>query len=119
MYLPELERARTDPRARLKRMNAETKEALKELDATYKPPEAKVDAKTDDEAGEGGSSKKRKLDKFNAAPYSEGKVAASFTSTAMGRETKHVAAVLEDDVVRCVVPKVEEECVSVVLSFLV
>ena len=52
MYLPELERARTDPRARLKRMNAETKEALKELDATYKPPEAKVDAKTDDEAGE-------------------------------------------------------------------
>ena len=82
-------------------MNAETKEALKELDATYKPPEAKDDAKTagDDEA-EAGSSKKRKLDKFNAAHYSEGKVAASFTSTAMGRETKHVAAVLEDDVVR-------------------
>ena len=32
----ELERAKTDPRARLRRVNVETKEALKELDETYK-----------------------------------------------------------------------------------
>ena len=42
----------------------------------------------------------KKADKFNAAPYSTGKVAASFTSTASARETKHEAAILEDDIVR-------------------
>jgi len=35
----ELERARSDPRARLKHVNHETKEALAELDKTYKGPE--------------------------------------------------------------------------------
>ena len=57
----ELERAKTDPRARLKRVNAETAEALKELDATYKAPEKAKDVSV-------------KADKFNAAPYSKGKV---------------------------------------------
>ena len=84
----ELERAKTDPRARLKRVNAETKAALAELDATYKAPE-KEEADKDEVA-----------DKFNAAPYSTGRVAASFTSTATTRETVHQAAVLEEDVVR-------------------
>ncbi len=85
---PELERAKTDPRARLKRVNAETKEALAELDATYKAPEKKDE------------DKREVADKFNAAPYSTGRVAASFTSTAMTRETVHQAAMLEEDVVR-------------------
>ncbi len=84
----ELERAKTDPRARLKRVNAETKEALAELDATYKAPEKQDEQKA------------AKADKFNAAPYSTGRVAASLTSTAMPTETVHEAAVLEDDVVR-------------------
>ena len=44
--------------------------------------------------------KEEKADKFNAAPYSTGKVAASFTSTAMNRETVHEAAIIEEDVVR-------------------
>lgn len=38
-------------------------------------------------------------DKFNAAHYSTGMVAASFTSTAMMPETVHEAAIIcEDDV---------------------
>ncbi len=86
----ELERAKHDPRARLKRVNAETREALEELDKTYK-------AKEDEDAN---VETNRVADKFNAAPYSKGKVAASFTSTAMTRETKQEAEVLEDDVVR-------------------
>ena len=61
LCIPELERAKTDPRARLKRVNAETAEALKELDATYKAPEKKEDVSV-------------KADKFNAAPFSMGKV---------------------------------------------
>lgn len=83
----ELERAKTDPRARLKRVNAETKDALAELDRTYKAPEVKV---TEEE----------KPDKFNAAHFSTGKVAASFTSTAQNRTLVHEAAILEEDVVR-------------------
>ena len=86
----DLERAKTDPKARLKRMNLETKEALAELEKTYKPTEFDVNPEV----------KKEKADKFNAANYSTGAVAASFTSTAMERETEHEAAVLEDDIVR-------------------
>ena len=83
----DLELARTDPRARLKRQNLETKENLKELDKTYVAAEKKEEEKA-------------KPDKFNAAPFSTGKVAASFTSTAMTRETVSQAAILEEDVVR-------------------
>jgi len=87
---PDLERAKTDPRARLKNVNVETKEALAELDKTYQVPEL---SKNDNTVP-------AKADKFNAAHYSTGRVAASFTSTAFVRETVHEAAVLEDDVVR-------------------
>ena len=89
-YIPDLERAKTDPRARLKNINVETKEALAELDKTFQVPEL---SKNDSKAA-------AKADKFNAAHYSTGKVAASFTSTAFERETVHEAAGLEDDVVR-------------------
>ena len=65
LCITELERAKTDPRARLKRVNAETAEALKELDATYKAPEKKEDVSV-------------KADKFNAAPFSKGKVRLIF-----------------------------------------
>ena len=85
--LLDLEKAKTDPKARLKNVNSEAKETLKELDKTYVEPEKKVE-------------EKKVADKFNAAPYSQGKVAASFTSTAMNRELVHSAAILEDDVVR-------------------
>ncbi len=83
-----MERAKTDPRARLKRVNMETKEALAELDKTYKAPEKKEEKKDE------------MPDKFNAAPYSTGRVASSLTSTTMPTETVHQAAVL----VRCLAP---------------
>ena len=86
----ELERAKTDPKARMKQVNNETKETLKELEATYKSSEIEINKKKSNE----------KADKFNAASYSTGAVAASFTSTAMERETEHEAAILEDDIVR-------------------
>ena len=87
VILLELERAKTDPKARLKSVSNVTRDVLNELDKTYKSEE-KVEQKVE------------KADKFNAAPYSTGKVAASFTSTAMNRETVHEAAIIEEDVVR-------------------
>ena len=86
-FLIELERAKTDPKARLKSVSNVTRDVLNELDKTYKSEE-KVEQKVE------------KADKFNAAPYSTGKVAASFTSTAMNRETVHEAAIIEEDIVR-------------------
>jgi len=83
----ELERAKTDPKARLKSVSNVTRDVLNELDRTYKAEE-KIEQKNE------------KADKFNAAPYSTGKVAASFTSTAMNRETVHEAAIIEEDIVR-------------------
>ena len=68
-------------------MSNVTRDVLNELDKTYKSEE-KVEQKVE------------KADKFNAAPYSTGKVAASFTSTAMNRETVHEAAIIEEDIVR-------------------
>ena len=43
---------------------------------------------------------KKLLDKFNAAHYSTGRVAAGFTSAAMEPETVHIAERIEDDLVR-------------------
>ncbi|XP_045491534.1 RING-type E3 ubiquitin-protein ligase PPIL2 [Colias croceus] len=78
---------RKDPHARLKTVSSETKEILQELEKEYKAPEAK-------------ESKKEVADKFNAAHYSTGMVAASFTSTAMVPETKHEAAIICEDEVK-------------------
>ncbi|XP_028028823.1 RING-type E3 ubiquitin-protein ligase PPIL2 [Bombyx mandarina] len=76
-----------DPHARLKTVSAETKDILQELEKDYKAPEKKED-------------QKESADKFNAAHYSTGKVAASFTSTAMVPETTHEAAIIcEDEVI--------------------
>jgi len=83
----DLTKAKTDPRARLKKVNPETKDTLKELDRTYKAPEVVKELEI-------------RADKFNAAPYSTGKVSASFTSTATLRETTHEAAILHEDIVR-------------------
>lgn len=86
----ELVRAKTDPKARIKRMNNETKQVLAELEATYKPSEIELNK----------IKSSAKSDKLNAASYSMGRVAASFTSTAMDRETEHESAILEEDIVR-------------------
>jgi len=83
----ELVRARTDPAARLKSINAETKVVLEQLERDYKAPEEKVVVK-------------KFADSINAAHYSTGMVAAGFTSTVMNPETFHEAAILDENVVR-------------------
>ncbi|GIY74473.1 RING-type E3 ubiquitin-protein ligase PPIL2 [Caerostris darwini] len=73
----------------LKSVNSVTRDVLEELkkEAVNKKVEKK-----DEE--------KRKADKFNAAHYSTGAVAASSTSTAVDPSTYHEAAILDDDTVR-------------------
>lgn len=77
-----------DPQGRLKLVSAETKEILEQLEKDYKPPVA------EDEIA------KPIADKFNAAHYSTGAVAASFTSTAMVPVYNHESAILDDQEVR-------------------
>lgn len=79
---------RSNPNAKLKTVSMETKEILAELDRDYKQPEPKA------------KDSKPKADKFNAAHYSTGAVAAGFTSTVMPTETTHQAAVIAEDLVR-------------------
>ncbi|XP_012057135.1 PREDICTED: peptidyl-prolyl cis-trans isomerase-like 2 [Atta cephalotes] len=86
----EIVRERNNPNAKLKTVSAETKEILIELEREYKP--AKSNEK--DELS------MQKADKFNAAHYSTGAVAAGFTSTIMPAETTHQAAVIAEDLVR-------------------
>ena len=59
---PELERAKTDPMARLKKMNLETKEALAELEKTYKSSDIEINV----------TKSGKKADKWNAASYLTG-----------------------------------------------
>lgn len=79
---------RGNPNAKLKTVFMETKEILAELDRDYKQAETKSETV------------KPKADKFNAAHYSTGAVAAGFTSTVMPTETTHQAAVIAEDLVR-------------------
>ncbi|XP_076166310.1 RING-type E3 ubiquitin-protein ligase PPIL2 [Ptiloglossa arizonensis] len=79
---------RNNPNAKLKTVSMETKEILAELDRDYKQAEIRNEIC------------KPKADKFNAAHYSTGDVAAGFTSTVMPTETRHQAAVIAEDLVR-------------------
>lgn len=79
---------RSDPNARLRSVNVETKYILEELNREYKAPE-KPETKA-----------LVKADKFNAAHYSTGKVAAGFTSTTMTPELTHEPAIIHEDLVR-------------------
>lgn len=71
----------------LKNVNAETKDILGELQKTYKAPEAKLKVS-------------QRPDHTNAAHYSTGAVAASFTATGMDRVTTHEAAIIDEDQIR-------------------
>ncbi|XP_039292291.1 RING-type E3 ubiquitin-protein ligase PPIL2 [Nilaparvata lugens] len=82
----EIVKSRNDPEGRLKSVSKETRATLDELKREYKAPEAKHDEKL-------------MADKFNAAHYSTGAVAAGFTSTVMTPETKHEAAIIDEDLV--------------------
>lgn len=77
-----------DPKNRIKCMNHETRETLEDLEKNYKEPE------------QGETSQTLSADKFNAAHYSTGAVAASFTSTAMIPVSKVEAAVISDDLIK-------------------
>uniref|UniRef100_A0A0B7A8V7 RING-type E3 ubiquitin transferase n=1 Tax=Arion vulgaris TaxID=1028688 RepID=A0A0B7A8V7_9EUPU len=79
-----------DARYNLKTLNNEAKSTLEELDRDYKPSPYLVKPNAD----------QKKADKFNAAHYSTGNVAASFTSTAMERHTELVPDLIDEDVLR-------------------
>lgn len=79
---------RGDPQGRLKHISNETKSILSELNETYKEPST---SKAIEDV---------KPDKFNAAHYSTGLVAAGFTSTVMEPKTKMEAAIVHEDLVR-------------------
>lgn len=86
----EEERAeKKDPTGRIQKMSIEARETLQELAATYKEKEKEVEPVVG-----------RALDKFNAAHYSTGRVATSFTSTAMTPSVRTVAEIVEEDVIR-------------------
>lgn len=84
----EEEMERKDPTKKIKTMNLETKETLEQLEKDYKAPEQQA------------ASSKQTADKFNAAHYSTGAVAASFTSTAMVPVFTHEAAIIDEDIVK-------------------
>lgn len=74
-------------KGRLKRMNNETRDILNELEKEYKEPEVETKVES-------------RPDKFNAAHYSTGRVAASFTSTAMVPVYEQEAAIVDEDLIR-------------------
>ena len=65
-----MEKAKHDPMARLKKMNHETKEALAELEKTYKPTEHDIVPGLREIQKKG----KDKPDSINAASYSSGNI---------------------------------------------
>lgn len=71
-------------------MNPETKYTLEELKRDYKEPTIQINKIQSTE----------KADKFNAAHYSTGRVAASFTSTVMVPQLVHEPAIIHEDLVR-------------------
>lgn len=85
---------RGDPDSRIKKMDNLTKSTLAELAATY---ESCGSMSSETVAGPSAASE---VDKFNVAPFSTGKAAASLTSTVMSTYTKTEAAALPNDVVR-------------------
>lgn len=78
---------RRDPKQRIQKMTIETKEILDELESTYKAKEVVIEDRL-------------VPDKFNAAHYSTGRVAASFTSTVMEIVNQNDADILAEDEVR-------------------
>lgn len=80
-------KAMNDPKFFIRRLNNEAKVALEKLEKEYVP--AKKEEVMEETA-----------DELNAAHYSQGRVAAGFTSTVMEPVTHQKAAVLDADTVR-------------------
>lgn len=81
------EEAEKESNTTLKTVSTEAKDILEELSREYKAPDTKQE-------------EKKVADKFNAAHYSTGAVAAGFTSTIAAPETKHEAAIISEDLVK-------------------
>lgn len=81
---------KSNPQANLKSVNPETRDTLAELDRDYKTPTIQLNKQESNE----------KADRLNAAHYSTGAVAASFTSTSMNPSLVHEAAIRHEDEVR-------------------
>ena len=86
---------RQNPSYYLKSISAEAKSAIEELDKTYKAPAASTSSANYLE-----SSNAPKADSVNAASYSSGRVAASFTSTVMEIVTSQEPAIIDENEVR-------------------
>lgn len=97
---------KSDPQARLKTINPETKYTLEELNRDYKEPTIQINK----------VESKEKADKFNAAHYSTGAVAASFTSTTMGVNLQHEPAIVHEDEVRYERVKKKGESIQIFLN---
>ncbi|XP_060843545.1 RING-type E3 ubiquitin-protein ligase PPIL2 [Rhopalosiphum padi] len=85
---PDEEAQSKDPEGRLKSVSKTTRDILDTLDRDYKEPAKKVDEVA------------QKPDKLNTAHYSTGRVAASFTSTAMVPVLEHESAIIEENEIR-------------------
>jgi len=89
----DLNKAKSDPKARMKKVNPETKQTLDELERTYQPDMSKdVHPEKDTVV--------TKADKFNAANWSTGLRGASLTSTAFARHTEMDHAILDESAVK-------------------
>lgn len=86
---------RKDPNYCLKSINTEAKSTLDELKATYVAPSTSTSS-----SNYSLSSKAPKADSVNAASYSTGRVAASFTSTVMEICTSQEPAIIHEDEIR-------------------
>ena len=92
-----------EAQVRLLNLNAEATETLKTLEKDYKPPTEgdNVDvAELYNKPGPSVPVPSATFGNYNAALYSTGRAAASFTSTVCERVTKVEAAVLDDDSIR-------------------
>ncbi len=86
---------RKNPNYYLKSINSEAKSALEELNKTYVPPSTSTSS-----SNYLPSAQAPKADSVNAASYSTGRVAASFTSTVMEICTNQEAAIIDEDQIR-------------------
>lgn len=86
-----------DPSKRIRTMNVETQETLAQLERDEKNRE---DAMAASSSSSSSTTVSAVADKFNAAHYSTGTVAASFTSTALQPISKLEPAIIDEDLVK-------------------
>jgi peptidyl-prolyl cis-trans isomerase-like protein 2 len=108
-FLEEDRKAMQNPQYHLRKVNAETRETLKQLSTDYKAPVCFVyftslrmnnNILQTSSHISSASSSTAVADRINAAHFTTGAVAASFTSTTMPVSTQQYAAVIDDDTLK-------------------